>query len=138
MHPKLLTLFAGVLMTVSFGATAVEVECNAPTAPENIPDGNSAGESEMMEAQKSVKDFVAEGQKYLGCVEKAIDRAKEEVTAAMEEQREQEGEGQPVEQTAAMQKHQDLVKLYNKMIGEMEAVADEFNQALRDYNSNAE
>lgn len=135
MHLGIQTLVAGILLVLSVGAGASMTDCDQPSAPASIPDGKTASESEMLEAQKLVKEYVGRGQAFLSCIEKEIEETKQEVVAAMKEQ---EGDKKSAEQSAAAKEHQQLVDTYNKIVSKMEEVAGEFNQALKDYNASAE
>lgn len=113
---KLTHKLLAVIALGFFSHLASAAECNAPEAPE-IPDGTLASEEKMIDAQQEVKTFVAEGQQYLGCIkEREMARAEE----ATEEER------------------QALVKLYNDMVDEMKAASNDFNEAVRDFQSSQE
>lgn len=132
MNRAVLTLVA---LCFSVGALGAKLDdCNEPSAPEGVPDGAVATESEMIDAQGAVKDFVAEGQTYVSCVQEVIEEIEAEVKAAMGE----DADEPTPEQQALARKHQKLIELHNGMIEDMERVANEFNEALQAYNSKAE
>lgn len=113
---KLTHKLLAVIALGFFGHFASAADCNAPEAPE-IPDGTLASEEKMIEAQQEVKAFVAEGQQYLGCIK---DREMAQAEEATEEER------------------QALVEMYNNMVDKMKTASNEFNQAVRDFQSNQE
>lgn len=127
-----------VLVAMCFAVTALGADlddCSKPTAPDKVPDGAAASQSEMIDAQGAVKSFVDEGQAYVGCVQEVIEEVEAEVKAAMAENDEEP----TAEQQALARKHQELIEFHNKMIEDMERVANEFNEALQAYNNaNAE
>ena len=89
----------------------VAAKCQYPKQPE-IPNGGSATEAELVAAQGSMKAYMAEGNDYIACI-----TAEEESwgDAATEEQK-------------AM-----VVLFNNKVVDDMQAVADLFNSAVRAY-----
>lgn len=78
--------------------------CERPDFNHNIPDGKSASESEMAQAQQAVKSYVSAGQDYIGCLE-----SEGNINSA------------------------SLGKLRNSVIDDMERVAAKFNRQLRYY-----
>jgi hypothetical protein len=87
----------------------VTQKCKYPTRPE-IPNGRTATEEEMMSSQKSMKDYLAQGDGYLACLD--------QVNAGW-------GETATEEQKAV------IVIFHNRMVDEMQTTADLFNQAVR-------
>ena len=86
-------------------------ECKAPAPPE-IPDGASASTEQMVAAQKSVKEFVVDGQAYIKCIDAVADDKDRATT----------------ERNAAIGEH-------NRMVGELERSAADFNDQLRAYKA---
>jgi hypothetical protein len=84
-------------------------KCKVPERPA-IPNGRSATEEEMLDAQKKMKAYLAGGEAYLGCLD--------QLKAGW-------GEAPTPEQ---MEIH---VLLYNRMVDEMQATGDLFNQSVR-------
>lgn len=131
---RILALIAGGLIICAFSANATELtDCPRPSAPQDLPDGSSSSESRMVEAQQMVKNFVAEGQTFLDCLKMVIQEVKENVTAAA-----QESDELTEDQKAAVRRHQKLIEIHNEMVGEMQRVAEDFNQAIQDYNAKSE
>ena len=86
-------------------------DCKPPAAPE-IPDGASASTEQMIAGQKRVKAFVADGQAYLICIDAVADN-KDRAT---------------IDRNAAIAEH-------NRMVGELERTAADFNDQLRAFKA---
>jgi peptidyl-prolyl cis-trans isomerase A (cyclophilin A) len=86
-------------------------ECAAPTAPE-IPDGASASTEQMVAGQTRVKAFVRDGQAYIKCLDAVADD-KDRAT---------------IDRNAAIGEH-------NRMVGELERSAADFNDQLRAFKA---
>jgi len=84
--------------------------CGTGPAKPQIPNGRTATEEEMLAAQRQLKSFLAEGDDYLGCLD--------EVEQGW-------GDGVTDEQRAV------VLIFHNRMVDEMQATADLFNQAVR-------
>lgn len=84
-------------------------KCKYPTRPE-IPNGRDATEEEMIGAQKMLKDYLAGGDGYLACLD-TVNQGW--------------GEAATEEQKAV------IVIFHNRMVDEMQATADLFNQSVR-------
>ena len=101
----------------SFAETAASTEilkkCKAPSPP-SIPNGNRASEEEMVEAQGKLKAYIAEGDKYLACLQEL------EIMWGPEETDEQKTV---------------LTIYHNSVVEAMQNSADLFNSALRVYKS---
>lgn len=78
--------------------------CNEPAFGHQIPDGKSADEATMAAAQQAVKSYVAEGESYISCLE----------------------------QDSGVSAN-NLARLRNSTIDQMEQVAAKFNRQLRQY-----
>jgi len=85
--------------------------CKAPTAPE-VPDGANASTDQMIAAQTRMKAFVAAGQAYLKCID-AIADDRDRTT---------------IDRNAAIGEH-------NRMVGELERSAADFNDQLRSFKA---
>ncbi|MBI1731389.1 MAG: hypothetical protein HYR49_01305 [Gammaproteobacteria bacterium] len=84
-------------------------KCKYPVRPE-IPNGRTATEDEMIGTQRSLKDYLSQGDGYLACLDR-ISQGWGETTTE--------------EQKAV------IVIFHNRMVDEMQATADLFNQAVR-------
>lgn len=95
-------------------ANLAAAECTRPTAPESLPDGATADLETMLEGQKAVKAFDTATNAYLDCLTQEGEAAAEEES--------------PEEQL-------ERVEMHNAAVAEMEAVAAEFNEEIREYKS---
>ena len=86
-------------------------DCKPPAAPE-IPDGASASTEQMIAGQARVKAFVVDGQAYLKCIDAVADD-KDRAT---------------IDRNAAIGEH-------NRMVGELERSAADFNDQLRSFKA---
>lgn len=112
-------LVALVLPALMFGAASVAEEgsvsgevsakCTLPGKPA-IPNGRTATEEEMLSAQKALKSYLADGDAYIGCLD------------AVEQSWGQE----PTDEQRSV-----VMIFHNRMVDEMQATADLFNQAVR-------
>lgn len=103
----------------TFPSHAAETEdrrCVVPEAPE-IPDGSTAPEAELAEAQRKVKFYLAEGDAFLACLN--------------EKERALEGD----ESDEALEKRALIVHLHNQFVSQMHSVGDRFNEAVRAYKA---
>ncbi len=86
-------------------------KCKYPKQPE-IPNGRTATEAELLEAQGRMKAYLAVGDEYISCIAKVEqswgDKASDEQKAI-------------------------IVLFNNKVVDDMQAVADLFNAAVRAY-----
>jgi len=106
----------GLLLVGALGAQALE-NCDPPSATPEIPDGAIAEEAAMAEAGTEVRDFVAQTQDYLACLEARESELGAEIT---EEQR------------------ADIIGVYNNAVETMQAVADDFNEQVARYREQIE
>lgn len=102
---KIRTALAVAMFTFAAAGVA-KADCTLKDPPA-IPDGASAAEAEMVEAQKAVKAYVAETQEFLSCLEF-------------------EGKGRS---------GGDWTKRYNDASARMEKLAADFNKQLRAFKS---
>jgi hypothetical protein len=86
-------------------------KCKYPRQPE-IPNGRKATEAELIEAQGKMKAYIAEGDAYIACITEVEKSWGAEATD---------------EQKAI------IVLFNNKVVDDMQAVADLFNAAVRAY-----
>lgn len=66
-------LFAAILAT----GTGQALACDKPQLDLAMPDGKTASEAEMIEAQQRVNAFVKAGESYIACVEGSANAARE-------------------------------------------------------------
>lgn len=87
--------------------------CEYPRSPA-LPDGETATQEQMFEAQRSVRSYVAAAEAYLACLEAAEADPENPVTPKQAEIN---------------------VKRYNAMVDEMHRVSDQYNIAVRIYKA---
>ena len=107
-------LIASLLLIV-FSQFAL-AECNRPPAP-TLPDGETSDMETMVAGQKAVKAYVAETEAYLDCLNKEGEAAADTET--------------PEQQLARIGRH-------NEAVDEMEAVASQFNEEIREYKAQSQ
>ena len=112
---SLLALAALAVAPSSFAA------CTYPHAPGQFPDGATATRDEMIAAQGQVKQFMADMNAYLKCVD---DENPPLPTANMTDAQKKE---QDARERVRVQKH-------NAAVSDQEAVADRFNTQLHIFN----
>ena len=103
----LLTPLAALMLS------SVHAECPIPEVVA-VPDGETAGEEEMIAGQKRVKQYMANMQTYLDCIDAENVAIGEEQT---DEQREEH------------------VQMYNAGVDAMESLAAQFNAEVRSYKA---
>ena len=102
-------LFCGVAAAQESASGEVMEKCPPPAKPA-IPNGRTATEDEMIEAQKALKGYLKASDDYIACLHK--------VEASW-------GEAATEEQRAV------IVIFHNRQVDEMHATGDLFNQAVR-------
>lgn len=91
--------------------------CEYPSRPDGV-DGAKATEAQMLQFQKDMKEYLAKGNDFLSCLEK------EEAMIASDASEEQKQEFKA-----------KIIQTHNAVVDEMNAIADQFNTALRAYKS---
>ncbi len=97
-------------------STEVIETCPLPEKP-SIPNGLKSTEEEMLEAQKSIKDYITKGEAVLVCLD---------------------GLRQSWGETASEEQLQINDLFHNKMVDEMQAIGELFNSAVRAYKGRRE
>ena len=110
-------ILGAMLLTGTLGAQAFMSDCEAPGDSPGVPDGSGASEAEMATAGQEVRGFVESTQAYLSCLEAREAEMTEEMS---DEQR------------------AEVVQTYNAAVEEMQAVADNFNEQVRQYHEQME
>ena len=118
---KLKTIFATALALAIAAPTAYA--CDYPRRPD-LPVGSKASKDEMLEGQRSVRDYMANMEEYLSC----IDAQEKEILASLGELTDEE----KVNREAA------LNKKYNAAVQEMELLAARFNEQVRSYKEQSQ
>jgi len=98
----------------------VALSCDYPEHV-TIPNGGSATKDEMVVGQRDVKKFMSDMEEYLACIEEEdkLDRAGIE-------------EPDPI---VDAQRDEMLIKKHNAAVEDMEKVAAQFNEEVRDYKA---
>ena len=115
MHFKKTLLTAALSLFIAPLALA----CDYPRKPD-LPNGSSATKDDMLTAQRAVKEYMANMETYLSC----IDKAEKDLVAASDFSDEEK-----TSREAA------LNKKYNAAVEEMELLAARFNEQVRDYRA---
>jgi hypothetical protein len=88
---------------------AAHADCVLPPAPSKIPDGNSASEQEMITAMQTLKEYNADVETYLKCLE-------------FETKQNRLSPG-------------DQEKMHNNAVDTMQKVAAKFNEQVRTFKA---
>jgi phage-related tail protein len=112
---KALTALA---LTAALSAGAAYADCPYPTAPDKLPDGQSATLDEMVAGQKSVKAYDKAINDYVGCIDKEV---ADQIAKA--------GDSLKPEQKADMQKVE--TQKHNAAIDQLQQIADRFNEQVK-------
>jgi hypothetical protein len=114
-NPKFLA--ALLALGALFAAPASFAACTYPHTPGKFPDGATASQDEMVAAQGEVKQFMADMDAYLKCIDEENPAAKPS-TLNDAQKKEQEAR-----EKVRVQKH-------NAAVSDEDAVADRFNTQL--------
>lgn len=112
-----------VFAIVAIGTWAsASADCTYPKAPDSIPDGATASQDEMVSAMTAFKQYNADVTAYLGCLE----------TETADKVREAGGATATVMQVKSMQ-----AKKHNAAFGELQKLAEKFNDQVRTFKARA-
>lgn len=111
--------FVAVFVLLMSGSL-VRAECSRPDKVA-IPDGSQANESEMVAADKAAKQYMSDMQGYLDCLETDARANRQSNTGASKSEK--------------SNRENVAVKKHNAAAEEMTAVAEEFRQAVADYEA---
>ena len=104
--PKWMLAAAAAAYCLSLAAHA---DCVLPPAPSKIPDGNSASEQEMITAMQTLKEYNADVDTYLKCLD--FETKQNRLSAG------------------------DQEKMHNTAVDTMQKVAAKFNEQVRTFKS---
>ena len=107
-----------VATALAAAAPASFAVCTYAKAPGQFPDGTTATLAEMVEAQKSVKQFMADMDLYLKCIDSENPPAAADAKLSDDEKKAQDSR-----ERVRAQKH-------NAAVSDMEGVAERFNVQL--------
>jgi hypothetical protein len=111
-----------VLAALAGGGNAYAA-CTYPTAPDALPDGNTATLEQMVAAQKQVKQFDQDIGAYTACLKLESDAALAQVDQGQNDAKKKE------EQKKELEKMQ--VQKHNAAVEADEALAARFNEQLK-------
>jgi hypothetical protein len=117
MSRVLQTWFVIVALTVAPFAIA---DCMYPKAPQQIPDGKTASENQMMEAMTVFKQYNGDVNSYTACLEKET----------IEKVRDAAGATSAIVQIKSLQS-----KKHNAAVQELQEKAKQFNEEVRVFKS---
>lgn len=117
---RLLTVLSGLLLSVVLITSApaqdpnsasgeLTGKCTYPKAP-SIPNGKTSTEEELLATQKIMKAYLAQGDEFITCLHRVEDGWSEDEKA---------------------QKESFIVMFHNRMVDDMNEVADLFNTSVR-------
>ena len=110
-----MTNFKICLAILAFGTGSLaHAACDYPMAPDELPDGESETEEEMLTAQRAVKSYVKRMEDYLACLDEQLAAKGDDAT----------------DEHRLMHE-----KRYNAAVDVLDATASEFNQAVRTYQA---
>lgn len=107
----------------AFSSGPLYAACTYPTAPESLPDGNTATLEEMVAAQKAVKAFDQQITAYTACLKLESEAALAQVDQGEDDAKKKEERKKELERMQ-VQKH-------NAAVEADEALAARFNEQLK-------
>jgi hypothetical protein len=117
-----------ILATLAGGGQAYAA-CTYPTAPDALPDGNTATLEQMVAAQKQVKQFDADIGAYTACLKLENEAALAQVDQGSDDAKKKEERKKEIERVQ-VQKH-------NAAVEADEALAARFNEQLKVFKAKA-
>jgi hypothetical protein len=110
------------------GSSAAWADCSPPQAPA-IPDGSESSMQEMLKGKAAISQYQQENEQYRNCLSEKIESFELRLAAAQDKAA-----------AANMQaEHDESLDAYNNAVTDEEALAEKFNQAIREYKeANAE
>ena len=106
------------------GSTLVIADDCVMPEPPTMPDGASATMEKMIAGQTSVKAFQAANIEYMACVEKELNAASTQLSAATGD-----------DKKSAQEAYSEIEAVYNEAVSAEEEVAGQFNTAIRAYKA---
>lgn len=156
---NLISFFVGIAGLTLFSSAALAIDCKAPQLP-GIPDGDTATQSQLDEAQTEINDFAAETRHYLACLKGRAEFATADERAQMERlyqdmagkldtatlQMQQAARkfqhrvsAHMAQADAVTQEEQDAIaEMYEQMVGHLETASAKAESAWRDFRNEPE
>ena len=103
-------------------------ECVKPEVP-SLPDGVEASMEDMLAGQKAVKTFQAANLDYMSCLEERMKQAEAAMLKGTKAKNSEE------KMKAAQEAYQAATDQYNEAVSREEAIAGQFNTAIREYKA---
>jgi hypothetical protein len=113
-----------VLSLSALSIASAYADCPYPHAPGSIPDGRTATRDQMIAAQKTVKQYTADMDDYLKCMDSATPKDSD-ITPDMSAAQKQ----------AITKQIQMGVEKHNAAVTDEEAMAARFNEQLKAYKA---
>lgn len=113
-----------ILAVGAFAGTAAHAACSYPKAPTGLPDGNTATTEQMIAGQAAVKQYMADMDVYLKCLDDEAPAAPAADAPLSDDQKKEQAKLEAIR----AQKH-------NAAVTEMEQVADQFNAQIRAFRA---
>lgn len=121
-------VFFAIAATAVLSAGTAYADCSYPPPPDHLPDGNTATLQEMVEAQKTVKEYDKAINAYVACIQLERDDAVGKLAKP--------GETPTPEQKKAMQDMERVeIQKHNAAIDQLQSVADRFNEQVKVYKA---
>ena len=117
---RLLIVLTGLVFSISLSTAGfaasddsatgeINEKCTYPRAP-SIPNGKTSTEEQLLETQRNMKAYMAEGDEFIACLHRVEDTWSEE---------------------EKIEKQSFVVMFHNRMVDDMNEVADLFNTSVR-------
>lgn len=113
-----------VVLGLAGFAAAAQAECVYPEQNVEMPDGTTATQQEMVDAQKAVKAYIADMEAYLACL-------KEEHVAAA-------AEAGDVDEGVAAKRDAMFTKRHDAAVDQMHLIGARFNEQVRAYKGQSD
>ena len=118
-------VFMAITATAVLSAGTAYADCSYPPPPDQLPDGNTATLQEMVEAQKTVKEYDKAINAYVACIQLERNDAVSKLAP-------KPGEKPTADQKKAMDDMERVeVQKHNAAIDQLQSVADRFNEQVK-------
>jgi hypothetical protein len=122
-------VFFAIAATAVLSAGTAYADCSYPPPPDHLPDGNTATLQEMVEAQKTVKEYDKAINAYVACIQLERNDAVSKLAP-------KPGEKPTPDQKKAMDDMERVeVQKHNAAIDQLQSVADRFNEQVKVYKA---
>jgi len=118
-------VFMAITATAVLSAGTAYADCSYPPPPDHLPDGNTATLQEMVEAQKTVKEYDKAINAYVACIQLERNDAVSKLAP-------KPGEKPTADQKKAMDDMERVEdQKHNAAIDQLQSVADRFNEQVK-------